>query len=418
LLGKVRKNLVILYKILAFLKSIQSIIFLFNLEKLKSMKNMSNLPQDLVEEILSRVPLTSLRVMRSTCKKWNTLFKDERFTKKHIAQAAVETTRKREFMSIIFLNFRPYLMSVNLHGIHKNSDPLIKLIGKLIRSDTLDQVDISRVCRCEGLLLCTTKDYTRLVVWNPYLGQTLWICVKPKSFCHMKFWYVNALGYDTSKSCHAYKILRFTHLFLDEYVHEIYELNTNSWRVLDVTLHWRILYNHGVSLKGNTYWFASDKLVHETFLVILICFDFTTEKFGQPLPLPFEYNDSETVSLSVFKEEKLAVLSQGLRNDLGMEIWITTKIEPNDVSWSKFLAVNMQPLTGFLFNTGGSFLIDEENRAVVVIDTNKYNPTRNIAYIIGENGYFREMDLGEIKPESFPLVCFYVPSSVQINKHP
>ena len=49
-----------------------------------------------------------------------------------------------------------------------------------------------------------------------------------------------------------------------------------------------------------------------------------------------------------------------------MEVWVTTKIETNGVSWSKFLAVDMSPLTWFQFFSGGSFLIDEEKRVVVV----------------------------------------------------
>ncbi|XP_019084585.1 PREDICTED: ABC transporter E family member 1-like, partial [Camelina sativa] len=48
--------------------------------------SMSDLPRDLVEEILSRVPVTSTRAVRLTCKKWNTLSKDESFTKKHLTQ--------------------------------------------------------------------------------------------------------------------------------------------------------------------------------------------------------------------------------------------------------------------------------------------------------------------------------------------
>ncbi|CAH8273589.1 unnamed protein product [Arabidopsis lyrata] len=36
-------------------------------------KMMSDLPRDMTEEVLSRLPVTSLREVRSTCKKWNTL---------------------------------------------------------------------------------------------------------------------------------------------------------------------------------------------------------------------------------------------------------------------------------------------------------------------------------------------------------
>lgn len=104
-----------------------------------------------------------------------------------------------------------------------------------------------------------------------------------------------------------------------------------------------------------------------------------------------------------------------------MEVWVTTKVEPDAVSWSMFFAVDMGPLTGFRFNTGGSFVVDEENAAVVVFDEGKNveKPTRNAAYIVGfgESSYFREVDLGKITTgkEGFPHACSYVPSSVQTS---
>ncbi|KAF2549169.1 hypothetical protein F2Q70_00023343 [Brassica cretica] len=74
-----------------------------------------------------------------------------------------------------------------------------------------------------------------------------------------------------------------------------------------------------------------------------------------------------------------------------MEVWVTTKIETNGVSWSKFLAVDMSPLTWFQFFSGGSFLIDEEKRVVVVFDgdKNESETNRNTAYFVGENDYFK-----------------------------
>ncbi|KAL9816876.1 putative F-box domain-containing protein [Arabidopsis thaliana] len=40
--------------------------------------SMSELSQDLLEEILCRVPAISLKKLRSTCKLWNSLFIDKR----------------------------------------------------------------------------------------------------------------------------------------------------------------------------------------------------------------------------------------------------------------------------------------------------------------------------------------------------
>ncbi|CAH8267853.1 unnamed protein product [Arabidopsis lyrata] len=251
------------------------------------------------------------------------------------------------------------------------------------------QLHFIRVYHCEGLVLCTATDYTRLVVWNPYSGQTRWISVESRSVHHLLSWYAHALGYDQSKS---YKILRFAHPPEDSSVHEIFKLNSNSWTVLDVTPDWRVWQSHhGLSLKGNTYWFATDK-----------------ESRGH----------MHAVTLSSLREEQLAVLFQ--RNDtFEMEIWVTSMIEPNAVSWSKFFAIDMEPLTCFRFYDCGTFLIDEEKRAVVVFDEDNdaLPPTRDIAYVIGENGYFRQVDLGEITTniDGHPLACSYVPSSVRID---
>lgn len=201
-------------------------------------------------------------------------------------------------------------------------------------------------------------------------------------------------------------------------VHEVYTLkSSDSWRVLDVSPDWDIGYdNHGVSLKGDTYWYA--KVARVGFL---LCFDFTRERFGSLLPLPFEcFSEDAVILSSVGEEQQLAVLFQH-RETFEMEVWVTTNVEPDAVSWSMFFAVDMGPLTGFRFSTGGSFVVDEENAAVVVFDEDKNveKPTRNTAYIVGfgESSYFREVDLGKITSgkEGFPHACSYVPSSVQTS---
>lgn len=108
---------------------------------------------------------------------------------------------------------------------------------------------------------------------------------------------------------------------------EIYDLSSsNSWRVLNATLVKNIeIYCSSVSAKGNTYKFARDK--EEQGYLFLVCFDFTREIFGPRLPLPFNCNPELEldVSLSSVKEERLAVLFEG-------DIWITNKVEPDEVN--------------------------------------------------------------------------------------
>ncbi|KAG7577652.1 F-box associated interaction domain, partial [Arabidopsis thaliana x Arabidopsis arenosa] len=372
----------------------------------------SNLPRDLSEEVLCRIPLTSLRPVRSTCKKWSTLSKCGSFAKKHLAQAKV--AEAKEFMVVMMMNFRVYLMRVNLQN--KVESSCIKREAKLISLNDDEEVDISQVFHCDGLLLCIsiTKDKTRLVVWNPYWGHTR--SIEPTHQFNKHDSYSYALGYDKSSKSH--KILRgITCLnpHFDEF--KIYDFNSDSWRVLDVTPDWHLrTIHHGVSLKGNAYWFAYSE-TRETEDFFLVCFDFTRETFGPPLPLPFEFAVSEdAMSVSSVREEQLAVLYQPW-DTLKMEIWVTSKIEPNAVSWNSkvFLSVSLKQLIGPQFQFYlGSFFIDEEKKVAVVFDKD-YKDKRNMAYIIGVDGSFKEVDLGESDARCYPLVCSYVPSLVKLN---
>ncbi|KAL1188474.1 F-box protein [Cardamine amara subsp. amara] len=270
---------------------------------------------------------------------------------------------------------------------------------------------------------------TRLMVWNPYSGLILRI--PPTQNFRRLDRYCYALGYGCDKSIKSYKILRFIDHDdgIDNFVEfNIYDFNSGSWRVLDVTPQdWDIFFSHhGVSLKGNTYWFATEKYseTKEEEDSFLVCFDFTSETFGPslPLPLPFELYDSEdTVSLSIVREEQLVLLHQPW-DTLTMKIWVTTKIEPNAVSWNShlFLTANIQQLIQPQFQfTDASFFIDEEKQVAVVSDKGKdvRCPTpNNIAYIFGVDGSLKEVDLGECADElCYPRVCSYVPSLVQLN---
>ncbi|CAF2099615.1 unnamed protein product [Brassica napus] len=127
-------------------------------------RNIEYLPEDLLVEILSRVPEASLARLRSTSKGWNALIKkEERLAKKSLV--------------VMLIHRRVYLVRLDLHG-----DNIVKVISQFSLNDplstySLKEVDIHNVFHCDGLLLCTTMD-ERLVVWNPCSGETSRI-IKP-----------------------------------------------------------------------------------------------------------------------------------------------------------------------------------------------------------------------------------------------
>ncbi|KAG7577645.1 F-box domain [Arabidopsis thaliana x Arabidopsis arenosa] len=365
---------------------------------------MSDLPKDLVEEILSRLPATTLKRLRSTCKLWNSLFKDEGFARKHFDKAA------RQDLVVMLKDSRAHSVNVNLRGIHNNNfDPYIKDIGEL----SLNQVDINKMVHCNGLLFCITKDNIPMV-WNPCTGETKW--VEPRRVYDKSDRF--AFGYEYKKSCYNYKILRIQ----DAHGIEIYEFNSNSWKILDVTCDWCIR-THAVSLEGNAYWFASEYKKGTEHNTCLVSFDFSKEIF-EAMDVPFQFmNGSDIVALSVTRENKLAVLMQ--RWALEMEIWVRDKIEPNAVSWNQFVEVDMglklPAGTDNMFSFKTTFSIDEDYKVALVwhTDHDKGAESRKWIedikiFIIGEDIY-REIVIGKIDYRySYPLMYNYVPSLVQI----
>ncbi|KAJ4895012.1 putative F-box protein [Raphanus sativus] len=371
------------------------------------MTTISDLSRDLIGEILSKVPITCVGKVRCTCKRWNDSTRDR----------IVGKAGARQFMGFTMMDYKVCSLRIDLNGILKDEEGSGLISIKPI--DRLNKIEIYKVFHCDGLLLCATKDNTRLLVWNPYLGQTKWI--EPKKAYHRLDRY--ALGYDKNKK--SYKILRFVdnkYLPTSLFEFEIYDMNSRLWRALDVTPDWdNEFFRPGLTVKGNTYFFAKQKIIFEDDADeadgdvddFLVSFDFTKERFGPHLHVPFHsYLHEDTVALSSVGEDKIAALYQCADINV-MEIWVTTKIEPHTVSWSKmcFLAVNnMTPLIG------ASFFIDEEKKLAVVFALDFLGRYKR-ACIIGENGYFKQVDLGEVVVNSgdyrFPM-CSYVPSLVQI----
>ncbi|KAG7582779.1 F-box domain [Arabidopsis suecica] len=401
-----------------------------------------NLPEDLLVEILSRVPAVSLARLRSTSRKWNTLIKYERvLAKKHSANALMHSSS----LALVLIDYRLYVARFNLHGIHSNVAPSVKVTGQSSLNDTLsnnssEEVGIRNVIHCDGLLLCSTND-NRLVVWNPCLGETRWIQPR-KSYKASDFY---ALGYDNISSC--YKILRMERFgcgIIFQTDIEIYDFTSNSWRVVVVgkSRDWVIIYGetydmsvnghiviwghtHGMSVNGVTYWLASVQILEDEdhYQPFLLSFDFSTERFGS-VSLPGDVYTIPSALSVARKGQQLCMLLNGFFKSYVYYIWIASKSESTGaMSWSKFLTVWDDDIDNHYkfrqFGNGVSFLADYEKE--VLLSCNKPNQySKNIINIMGK-GKYTELDHHGAKPTHVhesptPFLFSYVPSLVQIQQ--
>ncbi|KAH0876315.1 hypothetical protein HID58_073677 [Brassica napus] len=281
----------------------------------RRMMRMCDLGEKLVVEIFKMVPITSLKAVRSTCKTWEAITKSWVVLGKKAAD---------EFL-VGFVKMNNKVYSLRYH----QGDVSVQQV------DLLNQLEISAVYHCDGLVLCVANDLSKLVVWNPYLCQSRWIGPRGESF---KASDIYAIGYSEDKSKKRdHKILRLVDdncvagPVLSVFRCEIYEMSSSdsSWRVLEEAKpKWEIdVHQRGASV-------------------------------------------NDCVTLSSFlrgDDEQLAALFGGCESSF-FEIWLTlTLVEPDHVSWTKFLLVETGgPIfTSLHFQLGGSFFVDEENKVAV-----------------------------------------------------
>ncbi|CAH8261274.1 unnamed protein product [Arabidopsis lyrata] len=127
------------------------------------------------------------------------------------------------------------------------------------------------------------------------------------------------------------------------------------------------------------------------------------------MPLPNSIMDRAT-ALSAFTEDQLCLLTHLDDNPLDLYVWVTTKIESNEVmSCSKFLTAK----TNTKLSRWMNFLSDHENNVLVCCE--KYGvPNDVFLHIVGEDKYIQVHYSGESKL-TFQLT-YYVPSLVQIQQ--
>ncbi|CAF2057058.1 unnamed protein product, partial [Brassica napus] len=366
-----------------------------------------DLPDDLESEILSRVPAKSLCRLTTTWKRWYALFIDPRFVEKNkkLCKAVKE--------SMLLINHEVYSIGGDLHSC--SVEPSIEFTSKLRSLKGSEDLGFSQLYHCDGLMLSSNEG-------NPCTGQRR--NIKPRTCYQRNDRY--ALGYTTSSSSdcsHSYKILRYWYYRNKKKVWvsacEIYELSSDSWRVLDSFPLNYFVYFSGVSLKGNTYFLAGD---NETDAFLRTKFDFTTERFVR-LPLPFQsFERVDNNVLSVVRDEKLSVLhidgrSNVMRKYLSM-VKVTNKVD-EDLSWrSNFvLTVDFDKFDLPSVVNVTSFLLDEENKVAVCCDKDPDDKDKTRMYIVGENMYKQVYKyIVEASRFNWPLVLTYVPSLVRIQK--
>ncbi|XP_071703154.1 F-box protein CPR1-like [Rutidosis leptorrhynchoides] len=333
------------------------------------------LPEDLIIDILSRVPTRSILRFKSVSKSWYSLFENPNFISKHIQNQS--TISDQSFLT--------------KYPVSTISGPTVGLIlcDSSYKSIKIPiDINISNPASvsgsCNGLICLSFLPLGWVILlWNPatmvFKDLPISTIDRPQ---HDRPTHV-MLGFGFDDVVKDYKVLRIIHYgFMSKQV-EIFSLSTNSWREINPGFDDFLTPMSAcrVFLNGNLHWPAFDSRGLDDARVI-VCFDFHEEVFHYIMPPKFEFTGciKDARWKVVAMKELLAVIGW-LRVESMMlfEVWVMKEYGVVS-SWTKYTSFEIQNRKVKPLGCGlkGEFLMEKDNGQLFVYDSDSQRVIKSL----------------------------------------
>ncbi|KAK6135610.1 hypothetical protein DH2020_030658 [Rehmannia glutinosa] len=230
---------------------------------------MSDIPSEILLEMLLRLPAKSLFRFRTVCKAWRRIIDDPSFIKSHNNNQHSDTT-------LFIRTSTGTLYSLSLDSLnYTNGQQTIDVthVKNVVRQG-VPRLPAFPVASCHGLILISHYDIKKIwVIWNPLTGEFHEL---PQPDIDVRL-IGSGLGYDSVSD--DYKVVRIDEMCRNGkvvYQTFVYSLKLNSWKMIrdcPCDFSWG---SQGVFLNGALHWISWD---------MIIALDLAVEDYRQ-LPLP------------------------------------------------------------------------------------------------------------------------------------
>lgn len=299
------------------------------------MGSYSNLPEEIIIDILSRLPAKSVGRCRCVSKPWRALLSRPKFIRAHL-----DRVRNLGQESLIFISESQHaLFSVSLGDAHQVFDEITISATRLSFADHPDSWT-QVYCSCDGLVLVGDNEGQKFVL-NPVTREIRGVPPSPFALDPSACFTMYGLGYDSASD--DYKIVTLSYYdtdnehgydpTTDDYSTEmfvnVYSFKTDSWKRVESSP-----YDHavghvtsGVFVNGCIHWLASRTTDYKSAIV---AFDLLEEKFRE-VPPP------SSVDSDKFVFNYLALLGGCLCmfNENQTYVWMMKEYGVQE-SWTKF----------------------------------------------------------------------------------
>jgi F-box interacting protein len=369
------------------------------------------LPEDLLTEILSKLPVKCLGRFKCVSKSWYALITNPNFITKHVTWANSHNPHRRAILS------------------HSNEWGYGYPLVATLSNDTLElsgDVDLLQLFQpqdgealfffgaCNGIICLASEilcEYEYLVLWNPATGESKMLPPINRPSDVPAYYSIVGFGFDSKTN--DYKVVRILH-YNSQYEVVVYSLSADSWRVIDSSLSpsYSIhLSRYPSYVNGVDHWWASD--TNDTGKVsrpFLLSFDMSTEVFQKVLLPPIEASLIE--DFAVINDSVALILRRYDEFDYSFDIWVLNE-SGVERTWTKLLTIGRIPscLSDLIQlredgsvvlkdpNTGGLGLYDPRTQEVRDLRINGagschelFSYTESIVFLNGSGHLFEHQD--------------------------
>ncbi|XVE84698.1 hypothetical protein DITRI_Ditri17bG0034200 [Diplodiscus trichospermus] len=302
------------------------------------METPPQLPEDIIVNILCRLPVKYLIQLKCISKRWFSWISDPQFAKLHLAQSK----KNGNFSSQMVLLLTEPLDSVACEASGDDLDDESKLIVELEYpvvmkktpdSDELVDGWLDLGGSCDGFI-CAVFEQERIFLWNPTIREALELA-KLHPF-DPKGTFSYGLGYNFSTD--DYKVVRVARpsntVASNETEVEVLELKINVWRRIQGLQSGIELQGQGIFLHEAIHWLAARETGQKKIYAI-VAFDMVEEKFYELEPIPDNIEESKQDFLGGGYE---TVLEAWLLKEYGIKS-----------SWTKVFSVDRETLHGYKY---------------------------------------------------------------------
>ncbi|XP_049386768.1 F-box/kelch-repeat protein At3g23880-like, partial [Solanum stenotomum] len=292
------------------------------------------LPDELITEILLKLPIKSLLKFMCVSKSWLQLFSSPAFVKNHIKLTADD--KGYIYHRLIFRNTNENFKFCSLPPLftkQQHTEELFHIDSPIERSTLLTHI----VGSVNGLI-CVVHGQKEAYIWNPTITNSKELPKFTSIMCSGSIKY--GFGYDESYDDYKVVFINYPYNHSSSSnmttVVNIYTLRTNSWTTRHDQLQGVFLVSHyGRFVNGKLYW-TSSTCINKYKVCNITSFDLANGTWGS-LELPSCGKDKSDINVGVVGSD-LSLLYTSQRGAATSDVWIMKHSGVN-VSWTKLFTI-------------------------------------------------------------------------------